>query len=66
MLSNSNIDDADTARYLLHTHMVHDLATSGASYMLAGPVLRESPGNQYFQHLLGYQVRNLRFKVLAA
>jgi hypothetical protein len=64
MLSNTKIPDSDVARYLLHTFMVTDLALSGFSYILAGPVLRESPGNQYFQHLLGYKARNLRFNVL--
>ena len=64
MLSNPKIPDSDVARYLLHTLIVTDLALLGYSYMLAGPVLRESPGNQYFQHLLGYKARNLRFNVL--
>ena len=64
MLSDTKIPDSDVARYLLHTFMVTELALSGYSYMLAGPVLRESPGNQYFQHLLGYKARNLRFNVL--
>ena len=55
---------ASWARYQLHTFLALDLGCSGVKYLLAGSALRESPGNQYFQHLLGYQARNLRFQVI--
>ncbi len=64
MLTDTELAEAKMARYLLHTAIVADQAKSAASYLLAGPVLSESPGNQYFQHLLGYRARNLRFTMV--
>jgi len=54
---------ASWARYQLHTFLALDLGRSGARHLLAGSALRETAGNQYFQHLLGYRARNLRFEV---
>jgi hypothetical protein len=51
---------ASWARYQLHTCLALDLGSSGVEYLLVGSALRETAGNQYFQHLLGYHVRNLR------
>ena len=51
------------ARYQLHTFLALDLGGSGVRYLLVGSALRESAGNQYFQHLLGYRVRNLRVMI---
>ncbi len=48
------------ARHLLHTFVIGDLADAGVRHLVAGAVLRESAGNQYFQRLLGYRVCNLR------
>jgi hypothetical protein len=56
--------DASWARYQLHTFLALDLGRSGVEHLLTGSALRESPGNQYFQHLLGYRARNLRIKVI--
>jgi len=47
-------------RHLLHTFILRDLADTGVRHLVAGSVLRESPGNRYFQRLLGYRVCNLR------
>jgi hypothetical protein len=55
--------DASCARYQLHTILVRDLGYSGVEHLLTGSALREPPGTQYFQHLLGYRTRNLRIKV---
>jgi hypothetical protein len=52
------------ARYQLHTFLALDLGCSGAKHLITGSALRETAGNQYFQHLLGYQARNLRVKVI--
>jgi hypothetical protein len=52
--------EASWARYQLHTFLALDLGRTGVEYLLVGSALRESPGNQYFQHLLGYRARNLR------
>ena len=54
---------ASWARYQLHTCLALDLGRAGVRHLLVGPALREPPGNQYFQHLLGYRVRNLRVEV---
>ena len=56
---------ASWARYQLHTCLVLDLGRSGVRHLLVGSAIRQSPGNQYFQHLLGYQARNLRVEVVA-
>ena len=56
--------DSSWARYHLHTCLVLDLGCCGAEHLLTGSALTETAGNQYFQHLLGYQARNLRVKVI--
>ena len=56
---------ASWARYQLHTCLVLDLGRSGVRHLLVGSAIRQSPGNQYFQHLLGYRARNLRVEVVA-
>jgi hypothetical protein len=53
---------ASWARYQLHTFLALDLGRSGVKHLLVGSALRETAGNQYFQHLLGYRARNLRFQ----
>jgi hypothetical protein len=55
---------ASWARYHLHTFLALDLGRSGVRHLLVGSALRETAGNQYFQHLLGYRARNLRFDVV--
>jgi hypothetical protein len=55
---------ATWARYQLHTFLALDLGCSGIQHLLIGSALRETAGNQYFQHLLGYRVRNLRIEVV--
>jgi hypothetical protein len=55
---------ASWARYQLHTFLALDLGCAGVKYLVVGSALKESAGNQYFQHLLGYRVRNLRVKVI--
>ena len=55
---------ASWARYQLHSFLALDLGRSGAKYLLVGSALRETVGNQYFQHLLGYRTRNLRIEVI--
>jgi len=54
---------ASWARYQLHTFLALDLGRAGVRYLLVGSALRETVGNQYFQHLLGYRARNLRVEV---
>jgi hypothetical protein len=56
---------ASWARYQLHTFLALDLGRSGVKHLLVGSALRETVGNQYFQHLLGYRARNLRVEVIA-
>jgi hypothetical protein len=55
---------ASWARYQLHTFLVLDLGCSGIKHLILGSALRDTPGNQYFQHLLGYRARNLRVEVI--
>jgi hypothetical protein len=55
---------ASLARYQLHTCLALDLARFGVKYLLVGSALRQTVGNQYFQHLLGYRARHLRVKVI--
>jgi len=55
---------ASWARYQLHTFLALDLGCSGVKHLLVGSALRETVGNQYFQHLLGYRARNLRVEVI--
>jgi len=57
---------ASWARYQLHTFLAFDLGCAGVKHLLVGSALREPAGNQYFQHLLGYRVRNLCVKVIDA
>jgi len=52
--------DASWARYQLHTFLAFDLGSAGVEHLVTGSALREPAGYQYFQHLLGYQPRNLR------
>jgi hypothetical protein len=33
-------------------------------HLLVGSAIRETAGNHYFQHLLGYRPRNLRVEVM--
>jgi hypothetical protein len=54
---------ASWARYQLHTFLALDLGRAGVRHLLVGSALRETVGNQYFQHLLGYRARNLRVEV---
>jgi hypothetical protein len=56
--------DSSWARHQLHTFLALDLGCSGAKHLISGSALRETAGNQYFQHVLGYQARNLRVKVI--
>jgi hypothetical protein len=51
------------ARYQLHTCLALDLGRVGVKYLLVGSALRQTPGNQYFEHLLGYRARHLRVRV---
>jgi hypothetical protein len=55
---------ASWARYQLHTFLALDLGCSGVKHLIVGSALRETVGNQYFQHLLGYRARNLRIEVI--
>jgi len=64
MLSRRGHPGASWARYQLHTFLALDLSSSGVRYLLAGSALREPTGHQYFQHLLGYRVCNLRVEVI--
>jgi hypothetical protein len=64
MLSHHGRPNASWARYQLHTFLAMDLGASGVQYLLVGSALRESVGNEYFQHLLGYRARNLRVEVV--
>src|SRR5262245_46429874 len=56
--------DSSWARYQLHTRLVHDLGSCGVKHLVTGSALTETAGTQYFQHLLGYQARNLRVRVI--
>jgi hypothetical protein len=55
---------ASWARYHLHTFLALELGGSGIKHLILGSALRDTAGNQHFQHLLGYRVRNLRVKVV--
>jgi hypothetical protein len=39
--------------------MRSELRDRGVRHLVAGSAVRETAGNQYFQFLLGYEVRNL-------
>jgi len=56
--------DPSWARHQLHTFLALDLGCSGVKHLITGSALRETVGNQYFQHLLGYHARNLRVKLI--
>jgi hypothetical protein len=47
-------------RYLVHTELRSWLKLEGVQFLTAGSALRLVAGLQYFQHLLGYELRNLR------
>jgi hypothetical protein len=65
MISRSDLHPVTSwARYQLHTYLVFDLSRSGNKHLLVGSAFKEAVGIQYFQHLLGYQARNLRVKVI--
>lgn len=51
-----------TARYLLHTHMVEALQTTGVRYLATRTpmALLQSPGMLYLQARLGYEIVRLR------
>jgi hypothetical protein len=55
-------DRAFAARYLLHTHLVEELIASGVRYLNSDSGLRVAPGVRYLQHVLGYEVMNLRLR----
>jgi hypothetical protein len=65
MVGNRDYSRVGHARYLMHTFILGDLAARGVRHLIAGSVLRESQGNQYFQRLLGYRVCNVRPILLA-
>jgi hypothetical protein len=52
------------ARYALHTALVTDLCSRGVRHLFArkGSALLLTPGLQYFQQRLGYQVAHLRLR----
>jgi hypothetical protein len=54
---------ASAARYLVQSVMRSDLRGRGVRHLICGSAIRESPGLQYFQFLLGYEVRNLHITV---
>jgi hypothetical protein len=60
MVGNRRYARVGHARYLMHTFILGDLAARGTRHLVAGSVLRESSGNQYFQRLLGYRVCNVQ------
>jgi hypothetical protein len=53
------------ARYLVHAFMRSELRCRGVRYLIGGRT-GGSPGLQYFQYLLGYEVCNLRINVRTA
>ena len=63
LLSDPDHKTAASSRYMLHTFVALDLGQEGARHLVVGSALRERERNQYFQHLLGYRVRNLRLDV---
>jgi hypothetical protein len=65
MLSDQNRrPSASWARYHLHTFLTLDLGCSGIKHLIIGSALRDTAGNQHFQHLVGYRARNLRVEVI--
>ena len=63
MLSVPDHPAASVSRYLLHTAMRSDLRSRGVRHLIGGTAMGSSPGLQYFQYLLGYEVRNLDITV---
>jgi hypothetical protein len=63
MLSVPDHPAASASRYLLHTAMRSDLRSRGVRHLIGGTAIGTSPGLQYFQYLLGYEVRNLDITV---
>jgi hypothetical protein len=53
---------AALSRYLIHTELRSQLKKDGVQFLTAGSALRLVPGLQYFQFVLGYEVRNLRIR----
>jgi hypothetical protein len=51
---------ASGSRYLIHTDLRSWLKKAGVQLLTAGSALRPAAGLQYFQYVLGYEVRNLR------
>jgi hypothetical protein len=54
---------ASSSRYLLHAYMRSNLRQQGVRHLIAGTGVRDAPGLHYFQHLLGYEVRNVRVRI---
>jgi hypothetical protein len=48
------------SRHLIHTDLRSRLKKDGVQFLTSGSALRLAPGLQYFQYVLGYEVRNLR------
>jgi hypothetical protein len=62
-LSATDHPAARSSRYLLHTFMRSDLRQRGVRHLIAGTGVRDAPGVHLFQHLLGYEVCNVRIRV---
>jgi hypothetical protein len=60
LLTRPGEPDAAVTRYLIHTDLRSWLKLHGVQSLTAGSALRLVAGLQYFQYLLGYEVRNLR------
>jgi hypothetical protein len=60
LLTRPGEPHAAVTRYLIHTDLRSWLKFDGVQFLTAGSALRLVAGLQYFQHLLGYEVRNLR------
>jgi hypothetical protein len=60
LLTRPGEPHAAITRYLIHTDLRSRLKLDGVQFLTAGSALRLAAGLQYFQHLLGYEVRNLR------
>mgnify|MGYP003624048602 CR=1 FL=1 len=64
-LSNVVATNEGTGAGDYHGILLADLIAGVAGrHLLIGAALRETAGNQYFQHLLGYRARNLRLEVM--
>jgi len=48
-----------SARYLLHLYLMEQLRLAGARHLLATVARPDRPGQEYFQHLLGFVPTNL-------